>query len=122
MPLLATQKYEFSSEWSLGLEENVQLLPTFLIRKSHRSGPCYETALPHSYHDRWLISAVKQEDMVSTPLKHTCKHMLCDTLSYEPSLSQMDTGKLSLPHHTVYRVEDRTHPVLKQRKYIRITV
>lgn len=95
----------FSAERSLGLEENVQLLPTFLIRRSRWSSPGSETALPHSHHDRWLISALKQEDMHSTPLKtHACKHMLSVTHS------QMQTQANSLfPSHCVYRADDLTY-------------
>lgn len=67
----------FSPEWGLGLEENVLLLPTFLIRRSRWSSSGSEAARPHSHRDRWLISALLQEDMHWTPTQtYTCKHKL----------------------------------------------
>lgn len=70
MPLLATQMHELI-QCSFGLEENQQLLRTFLKRKSRRSSEALETGLTHSHHDRWLISAPKQHDAHRNPFKHT---------------------------------------------------
>lgn len=93
----------FSADWGLGLEENVQLLPTFLIRRSRWSGPGSETGRHRSHHDRWLISA--QEDTHLTPLTtHTCRH----TATHSDMLDGHRQILSSLPH-CVYTSKDHNH-------------
>ncbi len=109
----------FSAERSLGLEENVQLLPTFLIRRSRWSSPGSETALPHTPATTGGLFQHCNRKTCTRPHSnnHVCKQMLSVTHSH------MQTQANSLfPPHCVYRAEDHTHPVLKQRKCIRISV
>lgn len=93
MPLLATQKHELihwrSESWPWGKCAASALLP--YKEKSLEQSELWKQPCPSPTTDRWLISALQQEDTHSTPLKHT----RCDTLTRAPSLT--DRQKTSSP-------------------------
>lgn len=98
-----TSMNSFSAEPSLGLEENVQLLPTFLKRRSRWSARG-AVRRPCSRPDRWLISAPRQEDMLSTPLAHT------QTLSSPPHTQTVCAQSDRSHTHTPRSQTQEVHP------------